>query len=237
MTTTTIDAERSLADLVEENPEFARVFESYGIDFCCGGDASLETACAEAGLKLSTVRDELAAVTDSDGTQDWETMSDLVDHIVSEHHEYLREELPALEDLVQKVVSVHGENHPELQRVGEEFSDLAEAMQTHISEEEDEAFLLVEKLDRGEPLTESEVATLREEIDNFEDDHEETAARLEQIKALTDGYAVPDDACPSYRNMLARLEELERDTHMHVHRENNILFSRAEQELSTATRS
>lgn len=236
MTTTPIDPKRSLGNLVAENPAFARVFESFDVDYCCGGDVSLETACSEAGLELSAVRDELAKVgRESDGRRDWEEMSDLVDLIVSEHHEYLRDELPALTDLVRKVARVHGENHPELRRVEEEFLDLADAMRTHISEEEDEAFWIIEKLDRGETLTESEVATLREEIDDFEDDHEETATRLERIAELTDGYAVPDDACPSYRNMLDRLEELERDTHLHVHRENNVLFPEAERELSTAT--
>lgn len=232
-TDSTFDPERPLGEIVRDAPETARVFESLGIDYCCGGDATLEAACAEAELDVSSVREELeAARRESDDTgDDWESPSDLADHIVSTHHEYLSEELPSLEDLVRKVRRVHGDNHPELAEVEETFLELAEEMRTHTAEEEDEVFPVVRKLDRGESLTEAETETLREAIADLEDDHEETAAHLERIADLTDDYAVPDDACPSYRNMLERLEELERETHTHVHKENNVLFPEAEERL------
>ena len=38
------------------------------------------------------------------------------------------------------------------------------------------------------------------------------------------GYAVPDDACSSYRAMLDGLREMELDLHEHIHKENYILF-------------
>jgi len=236
---TDIDPNRTLASLVEESPARARVFESLGLDYCCGGDQTLATACAEADLDVDDVRDRLAEARDrSDGDAadyEWEALEDLADHVVDQHHDYLREELPKLGDIVETVADVHGENHPELREVEVEFRDLAAEMREHIDEEEEELFPVVGKLDRGEPLSADEAGRLREEIRTFEEDHAATADRLERIAELTDDYAVPEDACPSYQSMLERLDTLERDTHMHVHKENNVLFERASERLAAAS--
>lgn len=41
---------------------------------------------------------------------------------------------------------------------------------------------------------------------------------------MTDGYVIPEDACASYTALYRGLEEFEADTHLHVHKENNLLF-------------
>ncbi len=234
MAETTIDPDRPLGDLVADDPSLARPLESLGLDYCCGGDQTLAEACADADLDVDAVRERLAdARRDDDGPDelDWESLSDLVDHVVATHHDHLREELPQLEDLVWTVRNAHEEAHPELREVEVEFTALAEEMQSHTQEEEEELFPVVEKLDEGRPLSESERETLRAELRDLEADHEETAEHLERIADLTDDYAVPDDACPSYRSMLERLETLERDTHMHVRKENNVLFAEVERRI------
>ena len=233
-TTRDIDPDAPFGELVESNPEFARVFESFDIDYCCGGDASLAAACDEAGLELEAVRDRLAAAREADDgvEREWNSPTQLANLIVWEHHRYLRNELPNLEELVRKVADVHGDTHPSLREVESEFAKLADEMTDHIADEEQNGFPIIKKLDDGVELTAEERATLREEIEGFEADHDETAARLERLNELTAGYAVPEDACASYRSMLNRLAELERNTHMHVHRENNVLFPRAEELLA-----
>lgn len=231
-----IDPGRQLGDLVAEEPRRATVFESLDIDYCCGGDMTLAEACETEGIAIEEIRELLASVgADGEPRQDdWESTSELVEFIVETHHDYLREELPELESLVETVSRVHGDNHPELRRVAEIVPELAEEMRTHIDEEEADGFPIIQQLDDGEELSTAAVATLRDELENFEADHAQTAERLEQIADLTNEYEVPDDACPSYRSMLARLEDLERDTHMHVHRENNILFPEAESLLESS---
>jgi regulator of cell morphogenesis and NO signaling len=232
MSEITLDTDRTLGDLVRETPAYASVFESYDIDYCCGGDKSLAAACTERDISIETICKELEKATENPGTgSDWETLDELVDHIVETHHEYLREELPELRELVETISRVHGENHPELHEIEEIFSELAEDMRTHITEEETDGFPVIRELARGESLTDPEVETLRAEIESFEANHEETADRLERIATLTNGYDVPDDACPTYEATLSRLERLEADTHMHVHRENNVLFAKAQAQL------
>jgi|AntDeeMetagen134_2_1112570.scaffolds.fasta_scaffold00135_27 regulator of cell morphogenesis and NO signaling len=233
MSNATIDPQRPVGELVREVPAYTRVFEAADIDYCCGGDASLELACDQAGVNLDDVREELADIqTDDAEATDWDDLSELIDDVVETHHQYLREELPALEGLVRKVTRVHGENHPELEALQAAYLDLAPAMTEHILEEEEEVFPIIEKLDRGDSLSDAECRRLREEIEEMEADHEETAELLERIAELTDEYTVPADACPSYESMIERLEALERDTHEHVHKENNVLFVEAETKLS-----
>jgi len=236
---TEIDPNSTLASLVEESPACARVFESLGLDYCCGGDQTLATACEKERLDVDDICDRLAEARDrSDGDaadHEWNDLGDLADHVVDAHHDYLREELPKLGDIVKTVADVHGENHPELRDVEAEYRELTAEMREHIDEEEEELFPVVGKLDRGERLSPDEAERLREAIRTFEEDHAATADRLERIAELTDDYAVPEDACPSYQSMLERLDHLERDTHMHVHKENNVLFEHAGERLAAAS--
>ena len=52
-------AEKTVRELVLENPAATRVFEKLGIDYCCGGNKSLEEACRAANLPMDQVLDSL----------------------------------------------------------------------------------------------------------------------------------------------------------------------------------
>jgi regulator of cell morphogenesis and NO signaling len=113
-------AEKTVRELALENPAATRVFEKLGIDYCCGGNKSLDETCRSANLSIDEVIDSLemadhsarAALT----VRDWQTdpLADLVAHITNTHHKYTREEMARLVPLLDKVCSVHGKNHPEL---------------------------------------------------------------------------------------------------------------------------
>jgi regulator of cell morphogenesis and NO signaling len=61
----------------------------------------------------------------------------------------------------------------------------------------------------------------------MEHEHEFVGDAMAEIREVTGGYAVPDDACGTYRVCLQELAAFESDLHAHVHLENNILFPRA----------
>lgn len=225
----TISPETYVASLVLEQPSRARVFERYGIDYCCGGQTPLETACSERGLDVEDVISALAEPR-ADGAEDvdWTrgSAASLVEHIVGHHHAYLREELPPLGALVDKVARAHGDAHPELTDVQTTFGAIAAELERHMTEEEQILFpacIALESDAAERPASgsiEGTVAAARH-------DHDEVAAGLARLRALTGAYEPPSDACNSYRAMLDRLRTLEDDTHHHVHEENNILFQRA----------
>lgn len=57
---TTADLETSVADWAIDYPAAVPIFESLGIDYCCGGK-SLRHACAQAGREPETVFKQLQA--------------------------------------------------------------------------------------------------------------------------------------------------------------------------------
>lgn len=225
---TAISPETHVAALVLEEPSRARVFERFGIDYCCGGTVPLETACAERGLDVGIVTAALAEPL-ARGAEDvdWRAASvaTLVEHIVEQHHAYLREELPPLGALVDKVARAHGDAHPELADVRQTFTGVANELGEHMLEEEQVVFpacIALEEGARGIGLS-----SLERPIEDMLHDHDEVGAGLARLRELTAGYEPPGDACNSYRAMLDRLRTLEVDIHRHVHEENNVLFPRA----------
>jgi regulator of cell morphogenesis and NO signaling len=223
-----ITADTYVTTLVLEEPARARVFERFGIDYCCGGGVPLADACAELGLDAAEV---VAALSDPGPATaedvDWAaaTIAELVDHIVDHHHAYLRQELPPLTALVEKVARAHGDAHPELHDVQSTFADVAAELTGHMAKEERVLFPACLALADGD--RDGRAVSVAGPIQALLHEHEEVGAGLSRLRELTAGYAPPIDACNSYRAMLDRIETLERDTHRHVHEENNVLFPRA----------
>lgn len=216
-----------VADLVTDRPARARIFERLGIDYCCGGDQTLEEACRTQDLDPNTVRRMLDAVehaaSDTD-TRDWSTapLGALIDHIVDTHHAYLRRELPRLETLLTRVLQAHGDDVDWLAPTFEVFTDLQTDLAAHMRSEEQRVFPSIRALE-----THSTDALNADGIDDMIGEHDEAGAALDRLRTLTNDYTPPTDACPTFRAALDGLSDLERDMHQHVHKENNILFPRA----------
>jgi regulator of cell morphogenesis and NO signaling len=230
MTTTSETAwtDRTLGDLVASVPGSARVLESYGLDYCCRGARPLADACAQGALDVHEV---VAALRDLEPgpAPDWSSMSpaDLVDHVESTHHRYLHTELPRLDALAQKVASVHGGRHPELMDVLADLRDLRDDLEPHLAKEERVLFPAVRHL-----VAESEAGRPAMQLDApirvMRAEHDRAGELLAQLRADARDFAVPDDGCASYRALYEGLAELESDTHLHVHKENHLLFPAVE---------
>lgn len=224
-----ISSDTQVATLVLEQPGRTRVFEQLGIDYCCGGKKPLAAACAERGLDVTAVISALEGLReDEPGESDWTaaTVAELCAHIVDHHHGYLREELPPLRQLVDKVAGRHGGGHPELVEIQETFHTLADELEQHMVKEERILFPACVALEAG-TAADFPFGSVENPIRMMLDDHDEVAAGLQQLRALTNAYAPPSGGCNSYRALFDRLHTLETDTHRHIHEENNILFPRA----------
>jgi regulator of cell morphogenesis and NO signaling len=57
----------------------------------------------------------------------------------------------------------------------------------------------------------------------MEFEHENAGQALRRMRALTDHYRLPEDACNRYRSLFRDLQALEAYLHMHIHMENNVL--------------
>lgn len=220
---------KTVGELVTERPGRSRVFEAHKIDFCCGGKRPLAEACEKKGVPVEQVVEELTAL-DAKADEAGEDVSawplpDLIDHIVDTHHVYLKAELPRLERMAEKVARVHGEAEPRLLEVRDVFMALEGELLTHLGKEEVVLFPMVKRLDAGE-LPAEQAAFLNDPMGVMEAEHDDAGQALERLQTLTDNYTPPEWACNTFRALYDGLEELERDLHLHIHKENNILHPR-----------
>lgn len=221
-----IDAASTLGALVNDHPELARALERRGLDYCCGGRRSLADACIGLGLDPCVVASELADLVTGELPADWSTMGavDLVDHLEATHHRYLWSEMPRLSELTAKVLSVHGTRHPELAGIAACFDEVRADLEPHLLKEERVLFPMVRELAAARSAPTFPCGSVRNPISIMLREHDAVGEVLARLRDLTCGYRTPADGCASYVACFAALAELEADTHLHIHKENNLLF-------------
>lgn len=231
-TSTAWTTETKIGTIVAERPETARVLELVGIDYCCGGQTPLHEAANGQKVDPNQLLNALLVVGASPETkqnQDWNKASlpDLMNHIVTNHHGWLRRELPPLLATTNTVLRVHGDSHSELAEVAATLKKINDAVLPHLDEEEQSVFPALRKLVAGEPP-----ADIAKQLKSLRSDHDDLGTELHRLRELTDGFKVPADACAKYREMLTGLTALERDMLQHVHLENNILLPQSQSLLA-----
>jgi regulator of cell morphogenesis and NO signaling len=228
---------RRVREVAVENPAATRVFEKFGIDYCCGGTQVLDQACAKAGISVDQVLDALEMEEETartaKQTHDWqsEPLSELVAHIKNTHHRFTREEAAHLNALLNKVCSVHGKNHPELFEIRSTFAGLTQELTTHLMKEEMVLFPHIVRMEESviqrEPVLPVPFGTVENPVAMMEHEHDSAGNALRAMRKASNDFALPADACVSYQTLYRALEAFEADLHQHIHLENNILFPRA----------
>lgn len=217
-------------DIVNELPKSSDVFKRNRIDFCCGGNIPLTEAAALAGISLESLINELNEVVEKSdsGEIDWKFWMEkdseaIIDHVISQYHNPLREELANLSPYVTKVSRVHGGHRPELLKVYELFYEFKKEMLDHAEKEEAIVFPLIKMLDANTVENREEALNAIKEL---EKEHDHAGSLLKELRIITSDFTPPAEACGTYRLVYKRLEMLEGETFNHVHLENNILFPR-----------
>jgi len=233
----TLMTAKTVREIAVENPAATRIFERFGIDYCCGGNQALEEACQRANVPLEEIIDSLEMEEETaraaQPVHDWQTepLSELITHIKNTHHKYTREETIRLTALLKKVCSVHGKNHPELFQIQSTFVDLAQELATHLMKEEMVLFPYVVRMEeaviQNEPLLPAPFGTVENPVAMMEHEHDSAGSALRSVRKASGDFTPPADACVSYQTLYQALAAFEADLHQHIHLENNILFPRA----------
>lgn len=227
--------DETLGEIVSKDLRKAQVFKKYGLDFCCGGKKTVNEACAEKGLDVTKIEQELQQADTLPAARpipygDW-SVDFLSDYIVNTHHSYVRKNLPDIKAYSEKVAKVHGNNHPEILRVNQLVREINDELLTHMVKEEMVLFPYIKELvgakDGIQPAHAAQFGTVQNPINMMELEHELVGKNLEEIRKITNNYLLPEDACASYSLLYRMLDEFEEDLHLHVHLENNILFPKA----------
>jgi regulator of cell morphogenesis and NO signaling len=217
----------TLAEIAANQPSMVREMERLGLDYCCGGDRSLEEACRQQRLDPDLIVAKLmAGIPPHEAPAEWSNMSplELVNHLEATHHRYLKAELPRLSELSAQASRVHGQKHPELIRVAEVYTEIRADLEPHLRKEEEVLFPMIRSLSTGDDHQGVDCRSIANTIAAMEKDHIVVGGLLGQLRLLTDGYQAPADTCTATQALMRGLAELEADTHLHVHKENNHLF-------------
>lgn len=226
----------TIGEWVAKDYRAATVFESFGIDFCCRGNRTIEEACGSKKIDAVAVKEALdkALTVPNEDSMDYNfwPLDLLADYIEKKHHRYVEDRIPLLLQYLNKLCKVHGEAHPELFEIIHLFGECAGDLTTHMKKEEFILFPYIRKMMKkshdGSPVVDApHFQTVKNPIKMMMQEHENEGDRFEKIAELTQNYNPPADACNTYRVTYALLDEFESDLHKHIHLENNILFPKA----------
>lgn len=231
----TINDQNTVGEIVAQDYRTAAVFQSFDIDFCCKGNRTLREACEKSRVDVEDMLEDLGQVMQrkDDSTPDFQSwpLDLLADYIEKTHHRYVEKAIPVIHRYVEKVCSVHGHRHPELNAIADQFYAAADELTSHMKKEELILFPYIRKLVQaklaGQPLPRPPFGTVQHPITMMMQEHDIEGNRFREIANLSGSYTPPPDACTTYEVTYASLQEFEEDLHRHIHLENNILFPKA----------
>ncbi len=229
-----IISDTKVGEIVRYNFSTAHIFEANKIDFCCGGNISLGEAAEKAGIEAGNLITELSiALEKKDHDTDFIeglSLTGLSDYIIKTHHSYINKTVPFLLQKLQKLIDVHGENHPELRKVLSLFTAAASNLSAHMQKEELILFPNIQQMEKYRlegGSTPANIGLASSAINQMEAEHQVEGDRFMNLSKITKGYEVPPDGCSTFEVTYKTLEEFEKDLHRHIHLENNVLFPKA----------
>ncbi|HNU88881.1 MAG TPA: iron-sulfur cluster repair di-iron protein [Ferruginibacter sp.] len=229
---------QTLAGIVSNNHQTVPVLEKYHLDFCCKGKRTLAQACAEKGLPVEAIAEELEKRMNAEQGRSLPfasmTAEQLISYILIHHHFYVKQSIPAILSHLEKVAAKHGDRFPFMVEVLYLFREVGEEMTMHMHKEEVILFPRIKEVEtlfsihQKRNLTEGYISG---PVQVMETEHDHAGELLYRIRELTNSYTPPADACTTFKVSMAELKEFEEDLHKHVHLENNLLFPMAEKML------
>ena len=230
-----ISSDSFVGEVVKLNYKTASLFQTYNIDYCCGGNITISDACKEAGIDTeSLIRQlEVLAVQKDPDSEYFNNLGlgELSDYIVKRHHAYVHESIPVLKKNLEKICNVHGEHHPELFEINKLFTGSAGDLTMHMQKEEIMLFPFIKRMEMAKkgnlPLPASPFGPVSNPIRMMMAEHQVEGDRFNEISRISNNYQLPEDACATYEVTFKQLKEFEDDLHRHIHLENNILFPKA----------
>lgn len=223
----------TVGEIVAANYNKARVFQQFGIDFCCGGKKTLAQVCAEKNIDQLVLEQALSqANAQPPGHIRWNfkqwDLAFLTDFIVNAHHTYVRDQIPRLRIYGEKVAHTYGGEWPEVIEMHSLMQTLSDELLPHLEEEETILFPYIKNLVAARQYRHANPAAPFGAVQNpvriMETAHESMMQLMHAIGALKTQYKLPNGAYNTFQVWSALLYEFADDLCLHLHLENNILF-------------
>lgn len=223
-----------LREIAAEYPTATAIFEQFDIDLCAWGDKLLDETCAALRLSTDQMEEKLHALTAKGRTAqsaDQLSLTRVIQLIVREHHRRIRQDLPALARMADKLAGKQPADSDKYRKLAKLIWALHAELIAHIEKEEHMIFPVIAELDQrcGNPGTQAGVATqsVRQPVAHMMREHAQATRKLDELRTLTGGLTTPANACATQRALYAGLRKFEKGFREHVHLENDILFPRS----------
>ena len=214
---------RHLGQIAVEMPGATAIFRRLKLDFCCGGNVPLATACERKNLDADAVSTELMTLDRREQAPEADTPDVLIDHILTRYHDVHRRQLPELIRMARRVEAVHKENPACPLGLADHLESMQVELLDHMEKEESILFPMLRR-GRG-TFASGPIHVMRME-------HTSHGEQLARLMELADDAVPPQGACTTWRALYAGVEQLAGDLMEHIHLENNRLFVQFERGVS-----
>ncbi len=227
--------QKKITDLVGENYVYASVLYYFGIKFYDYSEKTLEEVCAEKGINIQHLKENLESAVKSGDEYDLQLIAYPVDLVIEylkhTHHIFVKQQLPYLARLIENLEI----NKTRYRQVAEDlkfvFPLFVEDFIHHIYEEEDSLFTHIIAMYKaiyvnGNP---SQIFFKLDElsIEKCAGEHEIHDDEMKGIREITRNYFLSADADLHIRVVFAELQCFEENLIKHAKIENEILFPKA----------
>ena len=228
--------EKTIREIVKENYKAAAVFKRYGINYCCGGNNSLESACSNSSLEMNSLLKELELATrkltisNQIRFDNWK-LSFLIDYIIHVHHGYLEIIIPELEASTLGFYDSHQKNFPFFKELLDILMELFETIRQDVILEEDIIFPYIKQIEsvheKKEPYGQLFVRTLSKPLNKLQSENSLMEKLMSELSGISNNFRHPENACTKMQIIYKQLEELNNDLMNHKYLETEILLPRA----------
>jgi regulator of cell morphogenesis and NO signaling len=224
---------QTLGEIVTKQNNVVPVLEKYNLDYCCKGKRTLQRACEENNVDVTTVLDELENISTLKNAIQMPfnemTAEQLIGHILVNHHYYIKQIVPQIQAHLAKLKLKHADKFEWIESGVQTFDLLQKELLQHMQKEERILFPSIQKIEAcyDGNGNKDDIKNVLAPIMVMEKEHAEAGALMERLKIITNNYTPAETACTTHRITLMELKEFEENLHQHVHLENNILFPKA----------
>ena len=211
-------------------------FEKYGFDYYQNGNISLRLACENKRLNFEHIDEELSQWINLNENSIGRNLMEfeigkLIDFIDNTFHAEEHALLNSIEALIQSLENEEKTNKRIVYlatNIQREFTRLKEKLIKHFESEDKVFFPYIQKLMEAKNLKMNipsyHISLIKNPIRILENEHKEALNLLSDIKELTHQFDEIEDSGRFYNDLMNEFNRFEKNIHMHLHIENNILF-------------
>lgn len=221
---------QKISDIISNSPNAAKVFIIKGIDFFNCEDITLEEAIEDKQIRLEEIIEELQefyneSEINMDSKVDWRKVknSDIINHIIKYHHTFLKNELPATELLLAKILKVHYDDSGEvLTKAYRLYNQLKTEFEINLIKERRYLFPLILEYERTP--SKDLLDNILDEIKQTDEERNFLGYILKELRIITSNYTLPQSSCQTYDLTYRKLQDIELNILYYLYLENNIIF-------------